>query len=158
MLGRVIERTRKISEQFEKLVHTQAAQTNLEEERNIVFHQIGRATKRARLLQQVMVWLYLTLSVFVATSITLGIIAALGEQHVQRYTWIPILLGMIGAGLLFYASLLLIAESRIALTAVNDEMDYVIRLSQYYAPEELPKRRSKGLRKKIFRRSRLFGK
>lgn len=155
-LGRVIERTRKISDQFEKLVHSQANEAHLEEERNAVFNQIGRATRRARLLQRVMACLYVTLSVFVATSITLGIIAILGQQQVHRYTWVPILLGMIGAGLLFYASVLLIAESRIALSAVNDEMDFVVRLSQYHAPKELLKRRKGGTRKRLFRRPRLF--
>ena len=34
-------------------------------------------------------------------------------------------------------SLLLIAESRIALAAVNDEMDFVLRLSRHRAPAEL---------------------
>ncbi|WP_051469901.1 DUF2721 domain-containing protein [Fischerella sp. PCC 9605] len=155
-LGRVIERTRKISDQFEKLMHTQADEAHLEEERNTVFNQISRATRRARLLQRVMACLYLTLSVFVATSIALGIIAILGQQQVYRYTWIPILLGMIGAGLLFYASVLLITESRIALRAVNDEMDFVIRLSQYHAPKELLKRRRGETRRRLFRRSRLF--
>jgi hypothetical protein len=79
-----------------------------------------------------MTCLYLALSVFVATSVAIGIVAASG----QKYTWVPILLGLAGAGLLFYASLLLIAESRIALAAVDEEMDFALRLGQPHAPAE----------------------
>jgi hypothetical protein len=117
-LGRVIERTRRISNQFKELARNRTDQAMLEEERVLLFNQLGRATRRARLLQRAMTCLYLALSVFVATSVAIGIVAASG----QKYTWVPIPLGLAGAGLLFCASLLLIAESRIALAAVDEEM------------------------------------
>jgi hypothetical protein len=43
-------------------------------------------------------------------------------------------LGFVGALLLFWTSVLLIMESRIVLTAVYDEMEFVQRLGQRYAP------------------------
>lgn len=94
---------------------------------------INSAEQRgARLLQCAMTCLYLALSVFVATSVAIGIVAASG----QKYTWVPIPLGLAGAGLLFCASLLLIAESRIALAAVDEEMDFALQLGQPHAPAE----------------------
>lgn len=132
-LGRVIDRTRRISARFQEVARTQAEDEFLEEEHAVLFDQIGRATRRSRLLQQAMSSLYLALSIFVATSVAIGIVAILG----LGYAWIPTLLGIAGAGLLLYASFLLIAESRVALTAVNDEMDYVLRQSRYRAPAEL---------------------
>jgi hypothetical protein len=53
---------------------------------------------------------------------------------------IPVVLGLAGASLLFTASLRLIAESRIAVASITDEMDFVVRLGQVHAPENMPER------------------
>lgn len=135
-LGRVIERTRKVTSQFEELALSQLDPTFMEEKRAALFDQLGRTTTRARLLQRAMTCLYLTLSAFVATSAAIGIVAISGME----YTWVPILFGIAGVGLLFYASLLLIAESRVALAAVDAEMDFVLRFSAHFVPEEITKR------------------
>ena len=132
-LGRVIDRTRRISTRLQELAQTQMEGELLEEEHALLFDQLGRATRRSRLLQRAMASLYLALGIFVATSVAIGIVAISG----LTYAWIPTLLGIAGAGLLFYASLLLIAESRVALAAVNDEMDFVLRLSRHRTPAEL---------------------
>jgi hypothetical protein len=50
------------------------------------------------------------------------------------YAWIALGLGFIGAMLLFWASVLLIIESRISLTAVYDEMEFVQALGRHYTP------------------------
>ena len=144
-LARVIDRTRKISERFGQLVGSQANGILLEEERVVFFKQLRRATQRSRLLQQALTCLYVALSVFIATSVAIGIIAVLD----QRYAWIPILLGLLGAGLLFYTSVLLILDSRIALSAVDDEMNFIVHLSQLQAPNESVKGSE--------RKSRFFG-
>lgn len=111
-LGRVIDRTRKVLSRFE--------------EREMLFEQLGFTTKRSRLLQSALTSLYLALAVFVSTSVAIGLVA-LSDQS---YDWIPILLGMAGAGLLFFTSVLLIFEARITRIAVNKEMDFVLRRSQ----------------------------
>ena len=62
------------------------------------------------------------------------------------------MLGIGGAVLLFYASLLLIVESRLALASVNAEMNFVLRLSQHHAPADLIQRRS--ISRRLFRRAK----
>jgi hypothetical protein len=84
-----------------------------------------------RLLQRAISCLYLTLSIFVGTSVAIGVVAAGGPG----YSWLPIVLGIVGAALLFAASLLLIGETRLALRSVNFEMDFVLRFGRHYAPQ-----------------------
>ncbi|GAB2773200.1 DUF2721 domain-containing protein [Rhabdobacter roseus] len=133
-LGRVIERSRKLTDKLKELVKDNVAPEVLEKEGTILFEQLTKSTQRARLLQQAMATLYLTLSMFVATSITIGIVDIVNSN----YTWLPILLSTIGAGMLFHASLLLIRESRVAVSAVNEEMDYALLYFQRNLPT-LPK-------------------
>ena len=52
------------------------------------------------------------------------------------YAWVALVMGLIGAVLLFWASVLLIVESRIGLTAVFDEMEFVQALGRHYAPPD----------------------
>jgi hypothetical protein len=44
-----------------------------------------------------------------------------------NYGWVPLVLGFIGAGLLFSASIFLLFESRLALATTWEEMDYITR-------------------------------
>lgn len=136
-VARVIDRTRKASDQFEQLVKTEVDGALLQEEQAVLFHQIRIAARRSRLLQRALSCLYITLSIFVATSVAIGLVAVLG----LAYTWLPILLGILGALLLFYTSILLIIESHVAVAAVNEEMDFVLRLGQQQAPKALLKHR-----------------
>ena len=122
-LSRVVERTRKLMEWIKELVKTNATDSSIESEVAVLFDQLHKNTRRARLLTRAMSTLYITLSIFVATSIVIGIV----DISRAKYTWLPVTFGIIGAGLLFYASILLIKESRIALGAVNTEMDSAIR-------------------------------
>jgi uncharacterized protein DUF2721 len=147
-LGRVIDRTRQVSGQFQEIVH-EGERTMLEEERKLLFDQLAGLTRRSRLLQRAMSRLYLAVSIFVATSVSIGVVAVSGE----RWAWIPIALGLLGAGLLFAASLNLIVESRIALASVEEEMDFVWRLGQHHAPTNLLEGRAG--RRGLFRRKQL---
>jgi hypothetical protein len=61
-----------------------------------------------------------------------------------RQTWVPLALSVLGAVLLFYSSVLLIFESRIAITAVNDEMNDSIRFFHRHFPD-IKKRKSRSL-------------
>lgn len=124
-LSRVIDRTRKVAEQFESLAAS-PDQAAAKEKRSELFSQLGYVTRRSRLLQSAMTSLYLALSAFVATSAAIGIISFVHRQ----YTWTPIPLAITGMCLLFFASLLLIAESRLALASVNREMDYVLKTTR----------------------------
>lgn len=85
--------------------------------------QLEINTRRARLLQKAMSRLYIGISFFIATSVSVGAVSLL---HVS-YAWLPLGLGFVGAGLLFSASLYLIFESRLALQTTYNEMDYIDR-------------------------------
>ena len=148
-LGRVVDRTRKLSDWFEELANQDAEASLIGEKRAVLFDQIDKATARARLLQRAMTRLYSALSVFLATSVAIGIDAATA----RGYAWVVITMGLVGVGLLFYASVLLIIESRVALAAIDSEMDFVWRLGQHHAPSDLlQQRRTRG---HLFRRTRL---
>ena len=77
--------------------------------------------------------LYWALGLFVATSVAIGIVAVSSRQ----YAWIPLVFGLAGAGLLLYASMLLVRESQVALEALDAEMDFVWQLGTSHATPEL---------------------
>lgn len=132
-LNRVIERARSLIGQVEELARQSVDGEELHARRLFCFRQLGRAARRARYLQRAMISLYLALGIFVATSVAIAIAALIN----LAYAWIPIMLGLVGISLLLMASLFLIAESRVALAAVDDEMDWAARISRRLAPPEV---------------------
>jgi Protein of unknown function (DUF2721) len=129
-LARVIDRTRTISERMADLAAHPEERAMVEEERALLIEQLGRTARRARLLTRAMTRLYTALAIFIATSVSIGVVAVVGVP----YAGVGLGLGLAGAVLLFWASLLLIVESRIGLTAVYDEMEFVQALGRHYAP------------------------
>jgi hypothetical protein len=83
---------------------------------------------------------YLALSVFVATSVAIAIVAAVA----RNFTWVAVVLGMVGSFFMLYASVLLVVESRMALGAIMSEMDFVWKVSTKYAGKELAGRPTGG--------------
>jgi hypothetical protein len=136
-LGRVIERTRKLTDRLKEFGKSEKSAMEVEEEGKMLFNQLKKATTRARLLQRAMTSLYCSLSFFVATSIAIGVVDI---THLST-TWIPFACGIIGAVLLFFASIVLMKESAIALAAVNQEMNYAIYLFERNFPD-MPKRKT----------------
>lgn len=132
-LNRAIERARKISEIIEHFVEEDTTGALFEERRRVIYGQLFPITRRARLLHQATSVLYTTVSVFVATSAALGYVTIRRSPHTE----IPILLGVVGVLLLFYASLLLIAETRIARNMIDAELNFAIRVGEQYASPEL---------------------
>lgn len=133
-LGRVVDRVRGLSEKFEELARGQEQIEMLEERQSMIFDQLDKLTSRARLLQRSMTVFYVALGIFVATSFSIGIVAVSGGTD---YNWIPVVLALLGASCLFYGSILLIFEARLALSALHAEMDFLWKLGQRYAPAEL---------------------
>ena len=84
--------------------------------------QLSFAARRARLLQQAMTVLHLTLGVFIASILSIGVF----ELTHSAATWLISALSVLGAGLLLYASLLLIRESRLAVADVAEETAYFL--------------------------------
>jgi hypothetical protein len=118
---RCIDRVRERAEELEAL--GKGTDEGTERRRSHLFAQLEINTRRARLLQKAMSRLYIGISFFIATSVAIGVVSLI---HVD-IGWIPLLLGFIGAGLLFSASIFLIFESRLALTTTYAEMDYIDR-------------------------------
>ena len=59
-----------------------------------------------------------------AASISVGVVAVLRAATF----WLPVGLGLCGAGALFYASVLLVREARLAVDSTLHEMNYVRRV------------------------------
>ena len=139
-LGRVVDRVRMLIDRFEEMMKTQDEDVELFEERRIViFNQLDKLTTRTRLLQKSMRVFYLALGVFVATSVAIGLVAAVNRPG---HAWIPVVLGLTGACGLFYGSVLLIKESRLAQESLNAEMDFIWKLGRALAPPDMRQTRS----------------
>lgn len=132
-LGRAIDRVRSLSDSFEELTADQDPDHDTRKKIELIFQQLDLLTSRSRLLQRIMTLLYRAVGIFVGTSIALGMVSLLPKP----YAWIPVILGGIGACFLFYASMLMMIESRLALTSSYKEMDYLWERGRLYAPPEL---------------------
>jgi hypothetical protein len=140
-LGRVVDRVRSLIDRFEEMMKTQEEDgiELFEERRAMIFNQLDKLTTRSRLLQKSMRVFYISLGVFVATSVAIGLVAAIGHAS---YAWLPVVLGLGGACGLFYGSVLLIKESRLAQDSLNAEMDFIWKLGRALASPDLRQTRS----------------
>lgn len=145
-LSKAVMRTREIASALIPRAADQRADGR-EEERRMLFTQLDFATTRSRLLQRALSRLYAALAFFVGTSVTIGLVAITTRPDFKLIiTMIPIALGLVGAGLLLYAAFLLIKESRFALAAVNEEMDFMWKRGKEYGPPDLVKQGMKRTR------------
>ena len=126
-LSRSIDRVRKVSEKISQLNETETTET-IKTEKEFLTNQLLIATRRSRLMQRAMTSLYLSLAIFVATIIAIGIFELLG----LGFAWVLLVLGFSGMSLVFYACMQLILETRLAMHAVNMEMDHT--LARYILP------------------------
>jgi hypothetical protein len=145
-LGRVVDRVRTLSENFEDLAHTETHVELREERQQLLFDLLDTLTSRARLLGRSITTFYVTLGVFVSTSVTLGVVSVTGG-----YRWLPVVLTWGGLGFLLYGCVLLIFEARLALAGLNAEMDFLWKLGQRHAPAQLSRSRW-GLSSRLTRR------
>ena len=132
-MARTVDRVRSLIDRLDELAHTNDEVALFEDRRKVLFQQLELAAKRNRLLQRAMVTFYLALTAFVATSVFIGLVAVTG----RGYEWLPAVLGLIGACFLFYGSVLLIFETRLAHQAIFGEMDFILRLSRELVPEKV---------------------
>lgn len=121
-LGRVVDRVRALSESFEKLSNELATKNNESlDKQNLFYEQLNTLTKRASLLQHTLTFLYLAISIFVTTSVFIGVASLWFESN----GFVSILLGLIGTVFLLCAALLLILEAQIAVSSTYKEMDFL---------------------------------
>lgn len=148
-LSKAVMRTREIASALIPRAADQRTDGR-EEERRMLFTQLDFVTTRSRLLQRALSRLYAALAFFVGTSVTIGLVAITTRPDFKLIiTMIPIALGLVGAGLLLYVAFLLIKESRFALAAVNEEMDFMWKRGKEFGPPDLVE---KGIK-----RTRWFG-
>jgi hypothetical protein len=133
-LGRVVDRVRALSDRLDTMPERNDRGPSLAERQALIFQQLDKLTSRARILQRCMVTFYLSLGMFVATSVAIGVVPFTGNP---RYNLVPVGLGLAGACFLFYGSVLLIMEARLALSTIHHEMDFIWRQSKKATPAEI---------------------
>ncbi len=125
-LARIVDRVRSLSHEIEQLSSDETA--DFPDERLHEFErQLKTHTRRGLLIQRSLTNLYIALGLFVTTTVCIGLVALL-----HQLGWLPMLLGIAGTLFLFYSSMLLIAETRLALRSVNSEMEFTMKLRALY--------------------------
>jgi hypothetical protein len=132
-LSRVIERVRKLSQEFMHIDKNPDNESVNNNKRQILYTLLKKSAMRSKLLTRAMIFLYISLSLFVATSLAIGIV---GVTHL-RFDWMPTALGVSGALFLFFSSAILIMESRLTLSVIADEVDFVIESNKSNAPPSM---------------------
>ena len=131
-LGRVIDRARIVSDKLEELMRAGSSAEMFEERRAMFFEQTNRLSTRAGLLAKSLTVFYIAAGVFVSTSVSIGVVSFFQDLY-----WIPVALGMLGACLLFYGSVILIFEARLALRSLRAEMSFMTGLVKFHAEKKL---------------------
>src|SRR5678815_3296193 len=80
-LGRVVDRVRALSDRLEDIAARDERGPELVERQASIFQQLDKLTSRARILQRCMVTFYLSLGMFVATSVAIGVVPFTGTQR-----------------------------------------------------------------------------
>src|SRR5438874_4487838 len=132
-LGRVVDRVRSLSDRLRQLANNDAGAEFFDEERAMLYDQLDKLTSRSRLLQRALTTFYLAVGVFVATSVAIGVVAFFSAHG----AWVPVVMGLAGAMFLFYGSILLVFEARLALSTTHAEMDVIWRITRRVVPREL---------------------
>lgn len=92
-LGRCVDRMRGIMAILEEDRAATASHHLSEERKTFLMSQVDLLTKRSRILARVLVYLYSASGVFMATSVSI----ALASVAMERWSWLPLLLGIAGA-------------------------------------------------------------
>ena len=147
-LGRVVDRARELERRLSELIITEDKEKiPLYEKRlDTVVNLLDKVTTRSRILQKAMGAFYYGLGFFILTSVT---IAVAGIFNIYR--WMPIPVGIVGIFFLFYGSILMLRETRMATATVNAEMDFTWSLAKSVAPREIIKRYTKVIDENIER-------
>jgi hypothetical protein len=132
-LGRVIDRVRVLSDRLEELMHRDEPVELFEQRRSMIFEQMNRLSIRADLLQRSLTVFYVASGVFVATSVAIGVASLFRTD----FNWVPVVLGIAGACLLFYGSIMLIMEARLAVKTLRLEMAFVSTLVKFHNEKKL---------------------
>jgi hypothetical protein len=133
-LGRVIDRARELEGRLNELMTTEdkAGITLYTRRIEVVFELLDKVTTRSRMLQKALFVFYCSLVMFVLTSLTIGVVGLL-----NHYAWIPIPIGLVGMLFVFYGSIMMMQESRLATATTNAEMDITWEIATSIAPKDI---------------------
>jgi hypothetical protein len=125
-LARIVDRVRELSQQVEELF---LGETNdfTDQRRAEVERQLSVHARRGTIIQNALTGFYISLGLLVAATVSIGLTAL-----TRLGAWLPAALGIAGTVSLFYGSVLLIAETRLALRSVNSEMQFTLQLRDLY--------------------------
>lgn len=115
-LSRVVDRVRTMVKDAATLQRTEDA-AEAAGQREYLVRQVRTLTARVTFLRTALSVLYAAIGLFIATSIAVGIVSALGVEA----GWLPVTLALVGAGALLYASALLVREARLAVISTLEE-------------------------------------
>jgi hypothetical protein len=121
-LARVIDRVRHLSAQAQRLV-ADADARHADEQVQQFEIQLGYYARRSRLVQGALTSFYVSLGLFVASTVSIGLAALI--PHVS---WVPSTLGVVGTLVLFAGCVLLISETRLAMISLEHEMESAVQL------------------------------
>src|SRR5260370_17846295 len=74
-LGRVVDRTRSLSDRLQEVSSGDANTEFFEERRAMLYGQLDKLTRRSRLFQRALTSFYFALGVFVSTTVAIGVVA-----------------------------------------------------------------------------------
>ncbi len=139
-LGRVVDRARELERRLSELITTEDkdAIPLYEKRLDTVVKLLDKVTSRSRILQKALSAFYFGLGFFILTSVTIAVAA-----FFTTYRWIPIPVGIIGIMYLFWGSVQMLRETRLATATINAEMDFTWTLAKTVAPREIISRYTK---------------
>ncbi|QQR74234.1 MAG: DUF2721 domain-containing protein [Holophagales bacterium] len=123
-LARIVDRVRMLARQVEELC-ARPEEDPVREQMVEIERQLATSAERTRLVQGSLTSFYVALGLFVATTVSIGATRLIGMAE-----WLPAALGVTGTLVLFWGSVLLIRETRLALGSVRREMEVVLERSR----------------------------
>ena len=130
-LDRVGATMHSLAEAFEHHVEIDPGHPGVRDEQLMLWTQIERAGRRARLLQLTTALLHMALTLFVLTSIGIGVDAS---ADVTLGLW-PVVVGLFGAMLVLASALVLVYDSLIAMNVTREEARFTLRMTEYRAAQ-----------------------
>jgi hypothetical protein len=141
-LDRVGASMHELAGSFERHLEAEGDHGTLREEQLMLWTQVERASRRLRLMHATNALLHVSLTMFVLTSIGLGVDAT---TRINLLLW-PVVGGLLGATLMLISSLLLVYDSMIAMNLAREEAQFTLRMTERRAAQsrhqiEAPRRR-----------------
>lgn len=133
-LGRVVDRVRALEVRLGEMIYAEdKSEIPLYEKRvEVIIDLMDKVTTRSRILQRAVASFYYGLMFFILTSVTIAVVGLF-----DIYRWMPIPIGVVGIMYLFYGSLLMLRETRMANATINAEMDFTWQLARELAPKDV---------------------